>query len=226
MKNAPMWRIFYFKNYKSVAKITMGYRNMASNIKTPELSPRQALTNIRQRMEAAIEEGKKKAGVSVKTEAVFEGAGETTNKYDDDIDFGEWDQPSEPSANTNNKYDDDIDFGESSQPSEVQATANNKYDDNIDFDKPVATGGKGNVPAKEAVPEQPSVFASKKPRRLSREEREANEKRLREFEQQRNAEWNYSKAEISTEMKSLFSLADENREYLNPKFCSCTWKAK
>jgi len=55
---------------------------MAIKIQEPEISPKQALTNIRKRLYKAVEEGKRKAGLPAKTEAVFEGVDD-----DDELDF-------------------------------------------------------------------------------------------------------------------------------------------
>ena len=68
---------------------------MASKFQTPEITPAQALDNIRARLYKAVEEGKKRAGVAPKTEAVLEGAGNSDDddEYGDDLDFSELSEP-------------------------------------------------------------------------------------------------------------------------------------
>ena len=155
---------------------------MASNIKEPELSPLKALESIRHRLEQAVEEGKKKAGLIPKTEAVFESYGDG-DEYDDDIAsiLGD-DFSNEPETGTENN--------------DVQAK-----------EEPAAKSTPTPAPAQKTAT-KPSV------RRLAKTEREELERRAREYEEQRNAEWNFTKADIATAMKSLFAYADENREYL------------
>lgn len=182
----------------------MGNSKMAPNIKESELSPMRALASIRNRLEKAVEEGKKKAGVSPKTEAVLEGAGDSDDDYGDDIPLPDFDDNEDNDTGDNvplPDLDDEGDEGahEISEPKVSEPKASEPK-----LSEPrVIKGTMGNVPEVHTAP-----------RRLTKAEKEANE--MREFERKRelNREWSYSKAEINSEMRSLFAYADENREYL------------
>jgi uncharacterized protein YbjQ (UPF0145 family) len=66
-----------------------------------EISTKKALENIRERLYRAVEEGKRKAGVHVKTEAVFEGAEDS----DDELDFSMMDSDDESVAGGGDELD-------------------------------------------------------------------------------------------------------------------------
>lgn len=172
---------------------------MALRIREPEISPRQALANIRARLDAAIKEGKNKAGATPKTEAVLEGVDAPDDEYGDDLDFSSLSEdepkPSDaPKAVSDNEYGDDISFDELDKQ-----------------DKP-APSAKDVKPAGQAPSAAPTTF--NKPRRPSKAEQELLDKQLKAFERQRNADWNFSVSEISSELNSLFDLAEKNKQYL------------
>lgn len=145
---------------------------MALRIREPEISPRQALANIRARLDAAIKEGKNKAGATPKTEAVLEGVDAPDDEYGDDLDFSSLSEdepkPSDaPKAVSDNEYGDDISFDELDKQ-----------------DKP-APSAKDVKPAGQAPSAAPTTF--NKPRRPSKAEQELLDKQLKAFERDRKS---------------------------------------
>lgn len=183
---------------------------MALNIKTPNISPKEALSNIWARVTKAVEDGKKKAGVTAKTEAVMEAASDADDDEYGDVDlFGDdttetakTDTAPVESTKPDSEYGDEDLFGE---PEPATPAQDPKVIKGV-----LGTDGKLN---KETSGE-PSASTWKKARTPSKDEKELNAKRLREYEQQVNAQWSYSVAEMSKELKQLFTFAAENSKYL------------
>ena len=179
---------------------------MASKFQTPEITPAQALDNIRARLYKAVEEGKKTAGVAPKTEAVLEGAG---NSDDDD------------------EYGDDLDFSELSEPEPQQPQEkdgpDDEYGDNLSLDM---LDEKEESPSTEKNDAQPRTAATSKRTynglgapttvTVSRRPNEVDTaaKRGTDYASHFLSSWTFSVAEISERLKSLFQYAAENRAYL------------
>lgn len=178
---------------------------MASKFQTPEITPAQALDNIRARLYKAVEEGKKKAGVAPKTEAVLEGTGNS----DDDDDYG-----------------DDLDFTELSEPEPQQPQEkdgpDDEYGDNLSLDM---LDEKEENPSTEKSEAQPRPTTSKRTYNglgapttvtVSRRPNEVDTaaKRGTDYASHFLSSWTFSVAEISERLKSLFQYAAENRAYL------------
>lgn len=180
---------------------------MASKFQTPEITPAQALDNIRARLYKAVEEGKKKAGVAPKTEAVLEGAG---NSDDDD------------------EYGDDLDFSQLSEPEPQQPQEkdgpDDEYGDNLSLD--MLDEKEEESPSTEKNDVQPRTATTSKRTynglgapttvTVSRRPNEVDTaaKRGTDYASHFLSSWTFSVAEISERLKSLFQYAAENRAYL------------
>lgn len=180
---------------------------MASKFQTPEITPAQALDNIRARLYKAVEEGKKKAGVAPKTEAVLEGAG---NSDDDD------------------EYGDDLDFSALSEPEPQQPQEktgpDDEYGDNLSLD--MLDEKEEESPSTEKSDVQPRTATTSKRTynglgapttvTVSRRPNEVDTaaKRGTDYASHFLSSWTFSVAEISERLKSLFQYAAENRAYL------------
>lgn len=92
---------FSFENYKLQSIIYREVAIMTVKIQEREISTKKALENIRERLYRAVEEGKRKAGVHAKTEAVFEGAEDS----DDELDFSMMDSDDESAADGGDELD-------------------------------------------------------------------------------------------------------------------------
>lgn len=179
---------------------------MASKIQTPEITPEQALANIRARLYKAVEEGKKKVGVAPKTEAVLEGAGNSDDdEYGDELDFSELGEtePQQP------------------QPAKEQQNGpDDEYGDNLSLDM---LDEKGESPSTEKSEEQPRPTTSKRTYNglgapttvtVSRRPTDLDKKGTGDYASHFMSAWTFSVAEISERLKDLFQYAAENRAYL------------
>lgn len=180
---------------------------MASKIQTPEITPNQALANIRARLYKAVEEGKKKAGAAPKTEAVLEGAGNSDDEYGDDLDFSELGE-SEP---------------QQPQPAKEQQNGpDDEYGDNLSLDM-LDDKGESPSPSTEKSDEQPRPTTSKRTYNglgapttvtVSRRPTDLDKSGASDYASRFMSAWTFSVAEISERLKDLFQYAAENRAYL------------
>lgn len=192
---------------------------MADNERSTTMSPKAAFASIWDRIRNAVKEGKEKAGVfesimeasnngglgmiDLGEESLFDDPDENNEANQIDINSAGNDKPASIDLGEEAVIDDE-DSGEqqSQSPSETSSEAPAR--------KRVLTGTIGGAP--QPAPEQP--VAIKRPKRLTKAERDEEERRLRERKRQIDAENNYSVAEISEQWKSLFAFADQNKEYL------------
>lgn len=181
---------------------------MASKFQTPEITPTQALDNIRERLYKAVEEGKKKAGVAPKTEAVLEGAANSDDdEYGDDLDFSELSEPG-------TQWPQDTD--------EQKDGPDDEYGDNLSLDM---LDEKEESPSAKKSDAQPRLTPSKRTYNgldtpttvtVSRRPNEVDTaaKKGTDYDSHLLSSWTFSVTEISERLKSLFQYAAENREYL------------
>ena len=189
---------------------------MATEMTSSQLSPKAAFARIWKRLTDAVAEGKRKAGVSVKTESIMEAA--KGGKLDM-IDLGEDNLFGDPEQGMLDLGEENL-FGtpegeESSEQSETPAPAEPEPGAEAPTEQPAPTGRvlKGVVGGKTGD-DQKLVITKRKPTRLTKAEREEEERRAKERQRQLDAENNYSVAEVQENWKSLFDYAYENREYL------------
>ena len=189
---------------------------MATEMTSSQLSPKAAFARIWKRLTDAVAEGKRKAGVSVKTESIMEAA--KGGKLDM-IDLGEDNLFGDPEQGMLDLGEENL-FGtpegeESSEQSETPAPVEPEPGTEAPTEQPAPTGRvlKGVVGGKTGD-DQKLVITKRKPTRLTKAEREEEERRAKERQRQLDAENNYSVAEVQENWKSLFDYAYENREYL------------
>ena len=181
-----------------------------------QLSPKAAFARIWKRLTDAVAEGKRKAGVSVKTESIMEAA--KGGKLDM-IDLGEDNLFGDPEQGMLDLGEENLfgtpEGGESSEQSETPAPTEPEHGAEAPAEQPAPTGRvlKGVVGGKTGD-DQKLVITKRKPTRLTKAEREEEARRAKERQRQLDAENNYSVAEVQENWKSLFDYAYENREYL------------
>ena len=188
---------------------------MATEMTSSQLSPKAAFARIWKRLTDAVAEGKRKAGVSAKTESIMEAA--KGGKLDM-IDLGEDNLFGDPEQGMLDLGEENL-FGgtESGEPAEQSETsAPSEPGTEVPTEQQPAPAGrvlKGVVGGKTGD-DQKLVITKRKPTRLTKAEREEEARRARERQRQIDAENNYSVAEVQENWKSLFDYAYENREYL------------
>jgi hypothetical protein len=189
---------------------------MATEMTSSQLSPKAAFARIWKRLTDAVAEGKRKAGVSVKTESIMEAA--KGGKLDM-IDLGEDNLFGDPEQGMLDLGEENL-FGtpegeESSEQSETPAPTEPEPGAEAPAEQPAPTGRvlKGVVGGKTGD-DQKLVITKRKPTRLTKAEREEEARRAKERQRQLDAENNYSVEEVQENWKSLFDYAYENREYL------------
>lgn len=189
---------------------------MATEMTSSQLSPKAAFARIWKRLTDAVAEGKRKAGVSAKTESIMEAA--KGGKLDM-IDLGEDNLFGDPEQGMLDLGEENL-FGtpegeESSEQSATPAPAEPEPGAEAPTEQPAPIGRvlKGVVGDKTGD-DQKLVITKRKPTRLTKAEREEEARRARERQRQIDAENNYSVAEVQENWKSLFDYAYENREYL------------
>lgn len=192
---------------------------MADNKRSTTMSPKAAFSSIRNRLENAVKEGKEKAGIF---ESIMEASG---NGGFDMFDLGEEsifgdpaeehaDDTREPIPDSNHEEDDNsssIDLGEESVFGDGTGDETSVK---TPVPKRVLTGVIGGERPSPTQPATAQLSLPKRSKRLTSAEREEEDRRLREYKRQIDAENIYSVAEISEQWKSLFSYAAENKEYL------------
>lgn len=190
---------------------------MATEMTSSQLSPKAAFARIWKRLTDAVAEGKRKAGVSAKTESIMEAA--KGGKLDM-IDLGEDNLFGDPEQGMLDLGEENLfgtpEGGEPAEQTETPAPSEHKPGAEAPAEQqPASTGRvlKGVVPGKTGD-DQKLAITTRKPTRLTKAEREEEARRAKERQRQLDAENNYSVAEVQENWKSLFDYAYENREYL------------
>ena len=192
---------------------------MATEMTSSQLSPKAAFARIWKRLTDAVAEGKRKAGVSVKTESIMEAA--KGGKLDM-IDLGEDNLFGDPEQGMLDLGEENLfgapEGGESSEQPETPAPTEPEPGAEAPTEQPAPAAPAGRVlngvVGGKTGDDQKLVIAKRKPTRLTKAEREEEERRAKERQRQLDAENNYSVAEVQENWKSLFEYAYENREYL------------
>ena len=179
---------------------------MASKFQTPEITPAQALDNIRARLYKAVEEGKKKAGVAPKTEAVLEGAGNSDDddEYGDDLDFSELSEPEPQQPQEKDGPDDE--YGDNLSLDMLDEKEESPYTEKSDVQPRTAATSKRTY---NGLGAPTTVTVSRRPNEV-----DTAAKRGTDYASHFLSSWTFSVAEISERLKSLFQYAAENRAYL------------
>lgn len=182
---------------------------MTSKFQPPEITPAQALDNIRERLYKAVDEGKKKAGVAPRTEAVLEGVDNSDDdEYGDDLDFSELSEPDvqqprvalEPNESPDDEYGDNLSLDMLDETGEDSSSE--KSDAQL---RPAITKRPNNglgAPTTVTVSHNPNAFDI------------APKTGVSDYASHFMSSWMISAVEIRDRLKSLFQYAAENREYL------------
>jgi hypothetical protein len=186
---------------------------MATEMIFSQLSPKTAFARIWKRLTDAVAEGKRKAGVSAKTESIMEGIKDGKLGM---IDLGEDNLFGYPEQGMVDLGEEKLfDTPEGEEPAEQSETEPEPGVETSTEQQPLSIGRvlKGVVGDKTGDV-QKLVIAKRKPTRLTKAEREEEARRVKERQRQIDAENNYSVAEVQENWKSLFDYAYANREYL------------